>query len=471
MKKIVSAVLAIAMVCTLFGCSNGATAPKEPTPGTAPGTATDAKTGIRQFEGTTLHIIAEQQNPTIALEKQLGKFEDLTGIKVELEMGPIDSVVQKEMLALQAGNSDYDVISMPYQFLGNLVTNNYIMPIDDLMNDKNLQLVDGFSKDDMITGMMDASGRWKDKLYGVASNTCIMFYAYRKDIFENAEEKAAFKAKYGYDLAVPTNWDQYSDIAEFFTRAKGQKLAGEILASDFYGVTIAGKRHDAMTCEWLNYAWSFGGGLFDKSGNLIINSQENQDALAYFNEMKKYSPPGVSNNTWDEVTAQIQQGIVGMAVTWNDTAPALENKEESKVAGKMGYGAIPVGKASAAHYGAWSYYIPAKAKNPAASWLFLEWFNTPDVQKSISLEGGFPTLQSVYNDPELLKIPYWQGSLEAYKISSVRPRIPEWNEMNNEMMLELSKVIGDEQTPKQALDNLQAKYEVLLKGKLPVSYQ
>jgi multiple sugar transport system substrate-binding protein len=352
-----------------------------------------------------------------------------------------------------------------------LVTNNFILPIDTFLNDKSYQVVEGFDPDDIIKGMMDASGLWKDKLYGVASNTCIMFYVYRKDLFENEGEKAAFKAKYGYDLATPKDWNQYKDMAEFFTRSKGAKLAGETLATDFYGVTIAGKRHDAMTCEWLNYAWSFGGGIFDKDGNLIINSKENEDALAYFNEMKKYSPPGVSNNTWDEVTTQIQQGIVAMAVTWNDTAPSFENNEESKVAGKMGYGAIPVGKAPAAHYGAWSYYVPAKAKNPAASWMFLQWFNTPEVQKAIALEGGFPTLQSVYNDPELLKIPYWQASLEAYKISSVRPRIPEWNEMNNEMMLELSKVIADEQTPKQALDNLKTKYEKLLEGKLPVSYQ
>ena len=35
----------------------------------------------KPFAGTTIRIIAEAQNPTLAMEKQLPKFEELTGIK------------------------------------------------------------------------------------------------------------------------------------------------------------------------------------------------------------------------------------------------------------------------------------------------------------------------------------------------------------------------------------------------------
>ena len=249
MKKIALFMLAAALLLTAFACA--------PAQGPAPVGSDPApaeKTGVRQFEGVTINLIAEEQDPSYALQKQLPKFEELTGIKVNFEMGPIDSVVQKEMLALQGKTGDYDIISMPYQFLGNLVTNDYILPLDPLMNDESLKVIEAYDPDDMIVGMMDASGRWKDQLYGMASNTCIMFYGYRKDLFENADEQAAFKAKYGYDLAPPTDWKQYHDISEFFTRSKGENLAGEELKTDFYGTTICGKRHDAMTCEWLNYA-------------------------------------------------------------------------------------------------------------------------------------------------------------------------------------------------------------------------
>lgn len=298
----------------------------------------------------------------------------------------------------------------------------------------------------------------------------IMFY--RKDIFENPEEKAAFKAKYGYELKVPVNWIQYRDLAEFFTRKPGDNLMGETLKHSFYGTSIAGKRHDAMTCEWLNYAWSFGGGIFDEKGNLVINNPKNVEALTYFKDLVEFCPPGVSNNTWDELTTQMQQGIVAMEIQWNDCAPSIEDPETSKVVGKVGYALIPKREVPVAHFGAWTYFIPVDAPNAEAAWLFLQWVNTYKVQKAIALEGGFPCLTSVYNDPELSeKLPYWKASLDAYEISSTRPRLPEWNIMNNEMMLELSMVISGEQTSAQALSNLQKKYNNILKGKLPVTYQ
>lgn len=425
----------------------------------------------KPYVGTTIRVIAEAHNPTMAMEKQLLKFEKLTGIKVELEYGPMDSVVNKELLSLQSGDGAYDVISAPYQFLGNFVVNDFIQPLEPLLSREDLALP-GFDKEDLIKGMVSASGQWKDKLYGYPSNTCIMVMFYRKDLFGDPSEKAAFKDKYGYELEPPTNWEQYRDIAEFFTRKKGDMLAGEKLDYDFYGVSIAAKRHDAMTCEWLNYAWSFGGGIFDEKGNLSINHPKNVEALEYFMNLVNYSPPGVSNNTWDELTTQMQQGIVAMQIQWNDCAPAVEDAEASKVAGKVGYTTIPQGESPVAHYGAWSYYIPKDAQNPEAAWLFLQWVNTTEVQKEIALTGGFPCLISVYNDSELSEnLPYWGGSLEAYQISTTRPRIPEWNEMNNEMMLELSKAIAGEQNAKQALDTLQAKYEKLLAGQLPLQYQ
>ena len=40
-------------------------------------------------------------------------------------------------------------------------------------------------------------------------------------------EKAAFKAKYGKDLMPPETWNDWLQIGEFFTRKKGEKLAGK----------------------------------------------------------------------------------------------------------------------------------------------------------------------------------------------------------------------------------------------------
>lgn len=434
-------------------------------------TSTGEGEGARKFEGTTLYMIAEQQTPTIALQSQLDDFEELTGIKVELQMAPFDDVVQKETLAFESKSGAYDIVAAPYQFLGNMVENEYIQPLEPLMEDESMNIIDNFDKDDIIEAMWKASGEWKGAYYGVPANSCVNFFTYREDLFENEEEKTAFKAKYGYDLEVPTEWNTYMDVAEFFTRAKGEKLMGETLDKNVYGVSMAGKRHDATTCEWMNYMWSFGGSIFDEKGNIAVNSEKSVQALEYYKKLSQYAPEGVTSKTWDEVTTELQQGISAMAIIFNDCAPALEDESASAVKGKMGYGAVPVGEMPAAHYGAWGYYIPSDSKNPEAAWVFMQWFNTPEVQKKIALEGGFVNLQSVYNDPELNELPYWEASKEAYKISSTRPRIPEWNEMNNVLMLELSNTLADKTAPQEALDNAAKEFGKILDGKLPVTYQ
>ena len=60
---------------------------------------------------------------------------------------------------------------------------------------------------------------------GMPSNSAVMMMFYRKDLFENADEKAAFEDKYGYELAPAKTWKQYRDIAEFFDRKAGRTPA------------------------------------------------------------------------------------------------------------------------------------------------------------------------------------------------------------------------------------------------------
>ena len=43
----------------------------------------------------------------------------------------------------------------------------------------------------------------------------IKVYLYRKDLFENTEAKAAFRAQYGYGLEPAKTFGQYRDNAEF----------------------------------------------------------------------------------------------------------------------------------------------------------------------------------------------------------------------------------------------------------------
>ena len=422
--------------------------------------------GDKPYAGTTITFIGESVPPTNALVELIPEFEALTGIEVKTEIYPYNTVVQKEMLDVTSQQGYYDVMSMPYEHLGKFVDNGYITSIDKWLNDPAFTPA-SFKKDDLIVAMEDASAKWKGKYYGFPSNSCTMFFIYRKDLFEDAGEKAAFKAKYGYDLEVPKTWDAYRDAAEFFTRKSGQELLGAKRDQDFFGVAIAGKRHPALTCEWLNYAWSFGGGVFDGNGegaeNVIINAPENVAALEYFIDLFPFAPPGATNYTWDEVAIAFQQDKVAMAVEWNDCAIGIEDPANSKVVGKMGYGTLPVHpdvNRNVSHFGAWTYVINNYSKKQEAAYLFLAWAVSPETQVKWAEKGGVPCRLSTYDN---LSGEFWAGTKDALTQAVDRPRIAAWGEMEAQMQLALSDAIAGERSPKEALDWLQEEYVKILK--------
>ena len=96
---------------------------------------------------------------------------------------------------------------------------------------------------DILPAFNKAQNLWGGKKVSVTLDGDTFLLYYRKDIFQDASEKAAFKAKYKYDLPDPPNtWKQVVDLAQFFTRKKGQKLAGKTLTKDFYGYADQAKR-------------------------------------------------------------------------------------------------------------------------------------------------------------------------------------------------------------------------------------
>ena len=115
-------------------------------------------------------------------------------------------------------------------------------------------------------------------------------WAYRKDLFEDPKEMAAFKAKYGYDLAVRRRpASSCMDIAKFFTR-NDQGL---------YGVAIyTQKDYDAITMGVENTMFPWGGVWQNDKNEVmgVVNSPENIEALQSYKDLYDCCQvPGLSN--------------------------------------------------------------------------------------------------------------------------------------------------------------------------------
>ena len=98
------------------------------------------------------------------------------------------------------------------------------------------------------------------KLYQLPDQQFANLYWFRYDWFQKPELKAAFKAKFGYELGVPVNWSAYEDIADFFTNT-----VKEIDGQKVYGHMDYGKKDPSLgwrfTDAWLSMAGNGDRGL------------------------------------------------------------------------------------------------------------------------------------------------------------------------------------------------------------------
>ncbi|MBW8638910.1 sugar ABC transporter substrate-binding protein [Hoeflea sp. WL0058] len=274
---------------------------------------------------------------------------------------------------------------------------------------------------------------------------------YQKSLFEDEDNKAKFKEKYGYDLAPPETWEQVTDQAEFFANPP-----------DFYGTQYAGKE-EAINGRFYEMLLAEGGEYLDGDGRPAINSKAGVRALNWFVELyeNKAVPAGTTNYLWDDLGQGFASGTVALNLDWPGWAGFFNDPDASKVAGNVGVVAPPKGSSGArtgwsGHHG-FSVTESCPDKEAAAS---LVWFLTnEDSQKLEAGAGPLPTRDAVWEwviaeaQGDDYRTEVLQAFQEAAKGAYPVPQTPEWIAISNAVYPELQAAILGDKTPQQALDD------------------
>lgn len=432
----------------------------------SPAGAWSLEEAAKPYKGTTLRTIGEALPPLEAMDKLKHKFEERTGIKVIIEMYEHSEAVNKVMLDLNSRRGRYDFILQPHRELGRFVANGHLTPIDRFMSDPKLRDPNFKPEEVLYQSLWKEISWYGGKAYGFPFTALTMYLWYRKDLIEDPKEQAGFKAKYGYDMQVPATWDQYRDLAEWFTRPEQR----------FYGTAIQGKRHEALWYEWLNFLYSFGGDMMEVSsgsecGPIIVNSPEAVASLDYYKSLIPFSPSDTLNYFWDDVMVAMQQGKTFQMIMWNDATYAVEDPSQSTVSGKMGFDVIPQGKGGkVGQVEGWTYLIPAYAEDKEAAYLFIQWMMGFDQQLEQHQNGGASSRPDVYAHPDVQKITYSKASMDTNAVSIAKPTIPESPEITEILVLQLSNALAGKKTSQQALDDAAVAMGKLLGDCAPLKF-
>ena len=375
-------------------------------------------TGGASADTDTLTVVVEGGGKA-ELQPIADLYEDETGTAVTLVELPYAGLYDRISSELGSGSPTFDVAALDAIWLSAFADG--VAPLDDLFTDD--------VKDDLFGGLV-AEAQVNGAYVGmpVWTNSEILFY--RTDLFEDPANQADFEAKYGYPLAAPTDWEQYRDVAEFFTRDTDGD--GQI---DLYGTDVKG----AVETEWLATVSQAGEEhmvLDAESGEVTIADAEHLAALDYYTSLLPYAPTGASQLDWAGAQNLFYQGNLAMMRFWGHAYRATPEDSVVKdsigvapmIAGPAGIGGVP---------GAWYLSVPAASKKQEAAKEFIQFayeHNDLSADTSLGLVARKSAFEAKSGEAGFESYPALLDTLNAPQ-TLPRPATPEWQEIVDSVLV------------------------------------
>lgn len=444
----------------------------------------------RQFDGVTIHMITENTPPSIALAANIRRFEAVTGIQINIELDNLGGVIEKTGLDMNTAAAKYQIIyADPYQILPQYYKG--FVDLHKFNDDPKLPHVPG-GLGDFIQNQLNVVSYMgnKDRLLTLPYDASTMLLAYRKDVFETYKD--SFMAEHGYDWTPGPNlsWDQYYEIGKWIN----ERVADGTITEVKYGIGHQAKRGDSLVNDFSNILAANGGDYVEKSNieqgksatvaTSAMTSAAALQSVRFYQKLIKIAAPESISWDWSQLADAFANGDIAMAPEWHDFSALFEDKAKSNVAGKVGWAILPKGKKGYANsFGGTGLAINkyASEKEQKAAWLFLIWATAPQTQYMLlqsTTGGSTPTRYSVYELPDIQKdlqdgmpdskklpnlLPM-KTTFEAWKDEKtyVRPKIPQWQQVNTFIFTELSKMLLNKQTPEETVRNIAKKSDEAL---------
>ncbi len=375
-------------------------------------------TAAAPYKGVTIRGVSESTPPSNFVKDVLAKqFTEKTGINVEFETTSWDQMYDKAIKDMEANTGIYDFVYIEQDIIYSYLAQDYLVNISKSLKDNPAIKAADFDES-KFNSFIDYFKNADGDVFGIPMEAFIKLYFYRTDLFGDADIQAQFKAEYGYDLAPATTFEQYREIAEFFTQyGKDNNL-------ELWGTTVQGSTgHPASTYELIEsifptcgiYNWGIDLETFKASeaAGGTLNSQKAKDCFAFWQGLLDVAPPEATSSTWSEVGATFAAGRAAQGWVYAENIGWIAtDAAQSKVVGNVGVTLPPVAEGVMAdaeankgyigYYDGGAFGIPHSSKNVEATLLFLQFIGQESVQADWALAGGRIVMNSTFDDPKVL---------------------------------------------------------------------
>jgi sorbitol/mannitol transport system substrate-binding protein len=355
------------------------------------------------------------------------------------------------------GGGEFDVVMTSNYETPQWAQNGWLVNLSDYA-----RKTPGYDENDFIPTVRESLS-YKGNMYSVPFYGESSFLMYRKDLFQQA----------GISLSTQPTWQEVADAAAKLNRP------------DIAGICLRGKPGWGEVLAPLDTVINtFGGRWFDEKWNAQLTSPEVKNAVQFYvDTVRAHGEPGAATSGFSECATQLAQGRVAMWYDATSAVSVLEDPEQSKVVGKIGYAPAP--KVVKDHSGwlyTWSLGIPTSSKHRDAAWKFVSWMTSKDYLRMVGQTLGWERVPpgsrlSTYEIPEYKQASAAYGPLTLESIENADPQkatvqpvpytgvqfiaIPEFQDLGTRVSQQMSAAIAGQKSVDAALQQSQEYAEVV----------
>lgn len=464
----------LAMAVTLLaGCVN----PLSPEPIAGPAPA--------EKEQRTLRVLyATSEAGSEAVAAAVEKYTLLTGVRVELNALPYNSLQEKAFSELAQQSGTYDLIAVDTPWMPRII--RHLEPLSGYMRQSPrpgaLQPDDFIAKVFLDTSVyrqdnpqqepprletisLDAIASAGFEVWSLPIQSNALTVSYRKDLFDDPGNRTAFRAQYGRELTIPRTLEEYLELARFFTRDTNGD--GK---TDLYGTTLMAGRHEANALDFKSFLASYGGTLLDDRLKPAFQGEAGVRALETYGSFIrewKVTPPDALAYTWDEVSVVFGYGQAAMGMNYHNM------KLESRIkGGRVGYfmfpGTLVNGELKRGpHFGSWGLALNRYGGHKQDAYELAEYLTSPEVQRQYLAFNQHVTRKSAYAYAQSMADEsmreYYQVLGDSLSVGVGRPRIVNYDQVSEVLQAAVQSYLSWRLGAKEALAEAAAQVEALLK--------
>ncbi|NLU77703.1 ABC transporter substrate-binding protein [Micromonospora sp. HNM0581] len=253
------------------------------------------------------------------------------------------------------------------------------------------------------------TARYEDKLFAAPKHTNVQLLWYRKDLVSEP----------------PATWDEMISMAQQL-RDQGQP----------HQVLTMGAQYEGLVVLYNTLAVSAGGSILNDDGTEAVMDDGAVRALEVLRDFATsgVTSPSFSNATEDPVRLEFQSGDGAFQVNWPFVYPAMQ-ESAPELAEKVAWARVPgvdEGTAGRVTIGGINLAVSRYSPHPEESFEAARCLRNAENQKFSAINDGVPpTIESVYDDPEMDEAyPMKETILEQLRDAAVRPLTPAYQSIS-----------------------------------------